>query len=372
MRVIRTPRDVDIAITSECNLRCSYCSFFTSEGDVHIDLPTEDWLAFFDDLGRNCVLRVKLGGGEPFFRQDIVELLEGIVRNRMRFSILSNGALITDEIASFLASTGRCDFIQVSVDGSGPESHDVFRGKGSFEKAIRGIKILQRHNVIATVRMTIHKGNLHHLEETSRLLLEEVGLPGFSTNAASYMGMCRIDSEKIQLNTEERSLAMETLTHLNQKYHGRIMATAGPLSDANRWSEWILAREEGKAGPPNGGYLTACGGVFETLAVRSDGIMVPCSQLTHIELGRILKDDLGEVWRDHPELNRLRERRSISLKSFDYCKGCEYIDFCTGNCPAMAYYILGTDEYPSPDSCLKRFLEEGGRLPVEPLLKESQ
>ena len=52
-------------------------------------------------------------GGEPFIRKDLFSLLKGIIHNRMRFSILSNGALIEDEIAAFLARSGRCDYVQI-------------------------------------------------------------------------------------------------------------------------------------------------------------------------------------------------------------------------------------------------------------------
>ncbi len=86
-----------------CNLRCKYCSHFSGAGDVGRDLPAEEWLRFFEELNRCAVLNVTLQGGEPFCREDLEELIEGIVRNRMRFNILSNGTLITDEIAAFLA-----------------------------------------------------------------------------------------------------------------------------------------------------------------------------------------------------------------------------------------------------------------------------
>ena len=82
------------------------------------DLSTEEWLQFFDELGSLGVMNLSLAGGEPFIREDLTILLEGIVRNRMRFSLLSNGALIDDEMAAFLAGTGRCDHVQISVDGS--------------------------------------------------------------------------------------------------------------------------------------------------------------------------------------------------------------------------------------------------------------
>ena len=107
MKLMKTPRTVDLSITNRCNLRCTYCSHFTGAGDIEQDLPKEEWLQFFEELNRYAVMIVTLQGGEPFCRKDLPELIKGIVRNRMRFNILSNGTLINDETAAFLASTGR-------------------------------------------------------------------------------------------------------------------------------------------------------------------------------------------------------------------------------------------------------------------------
>jgi len=365
MKVMKTPRSVDLAITNRCNLRCTYCSHFTSAGDVGEDLPREEWLTFFEELNRCAVMEVILQGAEPFCREDIKELIQGIVRNRMRFNILSNGTLISEEIAAFLASTGRCDGVQVSIDGSTPKTHDACRGQGNFLRAMEGIKILQRHGAPVSVRVTIHRHNVKDLEDVARLLLEEIRLSSFSTNSASLMGLCRYNAEEVQLTVEERSFAMETLLRLHEKYNGRISANAGPLADAKMWLEMEKARQERKERMPGRGCLTGCGGPMSKLAVRADGVIVPCIQMSHIELGRINRDDLHEVWENHPELNRLRERRNIPLSDFEFCKGCDYIPYCTGNCPALAYTILGEENHPSPDACLRKFLEEGGRLPDE-------
>jgi len=360
---MKTPKSLDISITNRCNLQCTYCSHFTGAGDVGQDLSKEEWLQFFEELNRCAVMNVTLQGGEPFYRKDLRELIEGIVSNRMRFNILSNGTLITDEMADFLASTGRCDGVQVSIDGSIPMTHDACRGEGNFLKAMQGIKSLQKYSVPVPVRVTIHKHNVRDLENVAKLLLEEVGLPGFSTNAASYMGLCRQNTDQVQLDVEERSLAMDTLLKLCKKYNGRISATAGPLAEGKDWLEMEKACREGKTSIPARGYLTSCGGPMSQMAVRADGVMVPCCQMSHIELGRINRDDLQGVWQEHPELERLRERHKIPLKDFEFCQECEYIPYCTGNCPALAYTILGKENHPSPDACLRRFLEAGGRLP---------
>jgi radical SAM protein with 4Fe4S-binding SPASM domain len=90
--------------------------------------------------------------------------------------------------------------------------------------------------------------------------------------------------------------------------------------------------------------------------------------LSHIELGRINRDDLGRIWRSHDRLNALRERGRIPLSGFLFCEGCEYVNYCTGNCPGLSYSLVGEVNHPSPDACLRKFLAEGGRLPDRALL----
>lgn len=368
MRLMRTPKKIDIAITNRCNLRCRYCYHFESAGDVEGDLPAAEWLQFFEELNRCAVTEVTLAGGEPFIREDLKEIIRGIVSNRMRFTILSNGTLIDDEMAAFIASTGRCNHVQISIDGSMPTTHDSMRGKGSFAKAMEGLMTLRRHGVHTAVRVTIHRKNVHDLEGVARLLLEEIGLPSFGTNAAGAMGLCRKNAEMVQLTTEERVIAMETLLRLTKKYPGRIQATAGPLADARGWLDMEEARLRGKKLAPARGCLSGCGCYWQDLAVRADGAITPCTMLSHIELGRINRDDIGEIWRGHDALKVLRKRNLIPLSDFAFCQGCEYVKYCTGNCPGLSYTMVGEVNHPSPDACLRKFLAEGGRLPERSLL----
>jgi SynChlorMet cassette radical SAM/SPASM protein ScmE len=363
MRLMRTPRSVDLSITARCNLKCSYCSHFTSAGDVKKELDTDEWLQFFQELNRCAVTEVCLQGGEPFLRPDFEALVQGIASNRMRFSVLSNGTLITDRTAAFLAGTKRCDSVQISIDGSIATTHDAFRGKGNFIRALEGLKLLRKHDISTTVRVTIHRRNVSELGNIARFLLVDLALPEFSTNSASHFGLCRKNSDQVQLTVEERSLAMKTLLRLSKEYEGRISAQAGPLAEVLNWREMELARRTGKADFPYGGYLTGCGGPMSKLAVRADGVIVPCAQMPDMELGLINRDDLKMIWHEHPDLNRLRNRVHIPLSDFEFCRGCEYMDYCTGNCPAVASTMIHDAWRPSPDACYRKFLESGGNLP---------
>jgi SynChlorMet cassette radical SAM/SPASM protein ScmE len=362
--VISTPRKLELEFTSRCNLRCRYCYFFSNPAVEYHDLPTAEWLTFFGELGRLGVMDLTLSGGEAIIRPDIRELIQGVVRNRMRFNLLSNGALWDDDLAAFVAGTRRCSHVQISLDGSHPETHDVFRGRGAWEGAVRGIRILQRHDIHVAVRVTIHRHNVDDLEDTARFLLEELGLPRFSTNSAGYLGSCLLHADEVMLDTAKRQQAMETLLRLAERYPGRISAAAGPLAEGRSWPKMERQRRENAPATQRGGRLTACGCTNSKLAVRSDGVIVPCNMLAHMALGRINRDNLQEIWLNHPLLLQMRQRVHIPLSQFELCQGCAYQPYCSGNCPGLAYTHTRQVDAPSPDACLRLFLQDGGRLPA--------
>jgi len=297
-------------------------------------------------------------------REDLPALLESVVRNRMRFTLLSNGGLIDDRTASFIAGTGRCDQVQISMDGARAPTHDVFRGNGAFEGARRGLRILQRNRVPVTARVTIHRSNVAELEEIASFLLDGLGVPAITTNAAGFLGSCRSHASEVLLTPEQRSRAMACLRDLADRYPGRIDAQAGPLAEGRRWTAMERSRRDGAPAFADGGCLTGCRCSSSSIAVRPDGTYVPCAMLSSMGLGRIGETPLVEIWRRSPALSRLRRRHLIELTQFEECRACDYRPYCTGNCPGLAFSITGEVDRPSPDACLKKFLNEGGALPV--------
>jgi SynChlorMet cassette radical SAM/SPASM protein ScmE len=308
-------------------------------------------------------MSVTLGGGEPFLRRDLRQLIEALADSGLRFSMVSNGTLINNDWAAFLATTGRCDSVQVSVDGSNNRVHGATRGEGAFDRALAGLRSLQRHGVLVTVRVTITRANVGDLENIAALLLEEMGLPSFSTNSAGFFGSCKGNWDELSLTIADREKAMEKLLDLNRRYDNRITAQAGPLAEARMWLRMERAYLNHEPPFPRGGHLRSCGGVFSKLAVRADGVMVPCNQIPHMELGRINRDSLATVWHMAEGLSALRRHRNTALEGFEFCRGCEYIPYCAGGCPAEAYAWTADADRPSPDSCYRKFLRAGGRLP---------
>ncbi|MCU0236420.1 MAG: radical SAM protein, partial [Acidobacteria bacterium] len=95
LKPLKSPESITVAITGRCNLSCKYC-FYADEMVALQDLPTKSWLDFFSEAKEAGVMKITLSGGEVFVRKDIFELIHGIVENKMRFNILTNGTLITE------------------------------------------------------------------------------------------------------------------------------------------------------------------------------------------------------------------------------------------------------------------------------------
>ncbi len=352
---MRTPRSLDLEITSRCNAACSYCYYLNNYGVTYTDLPTQHWLDFFVELSACAVMNVCLQGGEPLLREDFFSLVDGIVANRMRFSVLTNGSLLTTAVARRLQETGRCDEVQVSLDGSCASVHESLRGTGTFAPALAAIRALQNTGVAVTVRVTIHPGNLDDLPHVAQLLLDDLGLSSFSTNATSSLGSAGKYGAEVLLTPLQRLQAMHTLVNLEERYPGRIHASAGPLAEWRMFHAMEQARRD-NVPIPGRGYLVGCGCVFNKLAVRADGAYVPCVMLPTFTLGTIGRDSLADVWQHAAMLCSLRARREIRLDNLDDCCDCPWAHSCTGSCPGMALSLTGKVDRPCPQSCLKRFV----------------
>jgi len=361
-RPFNTPRKVSLAITGKCNLRCGYC-FYANEMVALGDLPTEQWQLFFSELGELGVMEATLCGGEPFTRSDIFELIDGLISNRMRYSLLTNATLIDDEVIRELhvgKRRLRLDSIQVSIDGSCAEVHDRSR-PASFDRALTGLRLLTEAGLPVTVRVTINRYNLDDLENIAELLLVELGIPAIGTNEAMPLGAGCQNRGELSLNAAEKARAMQTLDRLLQRFPGRIQAAAGPQKNQQMYAQMEHAKATGeKAQNWEMGRLTSCGCVFANIDVLHDGGIVPCHMLPTLVLGRINRDPLEKIWRSDSTLEALRQRRTITMAEVPGCGGCEWTDYCNGGCPGLAYQLTGDFNRANPESCYRAFLAASG------------
>jgi SynChlorMet cassette radical SAM/SPASM protein ScmE len=324
------------------------------------DLPTERWLTFFQEMGSIGVQKATVSGGEAFTRSDIFELIDGLIENKMRYNLLTNGTLMTEEtIAAFKKGKRRLrlDSIQISIDGASAAVHDASRPPHSFDRAIQGLCLLKENGFPVTVRVTVNRYNLDDLENIAHLLLEDIGVPRFSTNEADRFGSARCYGQDVILGQKERYKAMVKLEALAKRYPGRISAAAGPLAISRHFAQINELVAGGATEMKGRGNLSSCGGAFSKVAVLHDGTIVPCNLLPDLKMGKIGETPLQEAWFHSPAINAIRRRRDVALSTLPECQGCSYAGFCAGGCPAVVYAQSGKLEARDPLICYRQFKE---------------
>jgi MoaA/NifB/PqqE/SkfB family radical SAM enzyme len=152
------PFNLDFAVTYRCNLKCIQCNVWRYYIDfpekLKEELSVEEINKVFFSYRHFRIIGVT--GGEPFLRDDLIEILNIIIQSQNKLKYLfitTNGAfphktkrtieIILNNMHNFKNSFKLV--LLVSIDG--PERmHDFIRGThGAYKKAITTIKIL--HNL---------------------------------------------------------------------------------------------------------------------------------------------------------------------------------------------------------------------------------
>ena len=138
-----------------CNLTCEHCFISCSPKNDSLKIMTlEEITPFLEEAAEMGVKEYYLTGGEPFISKELEALLARILQQGP-VTVLTNGTLITDERAQRLAdvrdeSRYSLEF-RVSIDGFNAEENDAIRGRGTFEKAMRGVEFLVSHGFLPII-----------------------------------------------------------------------------------------------------------------------------------------------------------------------------------------------------------------------------
>ncbi|HEY0163657.1 MAG TPA: GTP 3',8-cyclase MoaA [Edaphobacter sp.] len=140
----RAITDLRLSVTDRCNYRCVYCRT-GNEGSQYTELSGEDYLrmaGLFVSLG---VEKIRLTGGEPLLRNDLVELvrelasLRTIMGEPLDLALTTNGHLL-EPLAGPLKAAG-LRRITVSMDAVEPETFTaITRVPRSFERVLAGVR----------------------------------------------------------------------------------------------------------------------------------------------------------------------------------------------------------------------------------------
>ncbi len=328
----RTPASLFFHLTMRCNLACRHCYVSCPENieEEPNDLEADAVLRTIDELAEKGGRAVTLSGGEPLLHPEIKKILSHTAP-KLGISLLTNGTLIDREWAALLADLDAR--VQISLDGSTAEIHDLHRGKGSFDRALRGVEHLQQAGLgdklnFCTTPMT---RNLHDLKEIIHLA-ESLGVPlvrfiplrqeGSARKAWSSIGsgIDVEDHEAFYRYTNELGKKGTCSVDVSCGLSGFLLKIPEDLADDDLWC-------------PAG----------RQLVVYATGDTYPCVLMMSEEyrLGNIYQDSLSNLQRSEG-MARLCGALTGRRRKIEKCAACSWRNLCQAGCMGLALDQKGT------------------------------
>jgi uncharacterized protein len=335
---------------SACNLRCDYCFFLKKEKlypGSNFRMPDHVHEAYIRQLmeaHRTPQLTVAWQGGEPtlmgldFFRRSIA--LQEKYRKpgtTTENTFQTNGILLDDEWCKFFHENRF--LIGLSLDGP-RELNDGYRkdkrGRGTFERVVRSVRLLQDHHVEFNILCTVNARNGDHPLEVYRFFRDELD--------AHYIQFIPI----VELNNETGFQEGNAVTD----------RSVGPVQWGNFlidiFDEWIK-RDVGETFVVNfdgalAGWLGMAGTLCifgptcgAALALEHNGDLYSCDHFVEPDyhLGNILTKPLSELAASNRQQKFSKDKRDLLPR---YCRRCEFLFVCNGECPKNRFMLTPDGE----------------------------
>lgn len=127
-----------ISITMDCNLNCFYCH---QEGCLREDrkMTPEEIGKLVEVAAEYGMKKIKLTGGEPLVRDDLVEIVERIPKPPVTDLSMTTNGIELDKVADPLVEAG-LDRVNISLDTLDPDVYEEITGGGDLERILKGIE----------------------------------------------------------------------------------------------------------------------------------------------------------------------------------------------------------------------------------------
>lgn len=339
---------------SLCNLDCQYC-YYLDKSEIyggHEPRMSIDMLETVvkEYIGANDVPEVTFNwhGGEPLvlgldFYKKALEFERKYADGKIIHNTLqTNGTLITDEWADFLAKN---DFlVGISIDGPA-DIHDRYRrdkgGYPTFDRVMSGLMNLQRAGAEYNTMSTVNKFSegrglevylfLKSLGSRFMQFMPVVEHVKYPTDAKGKMNK-RLRPFIVNPSTEGAMLSPWSISDIA---YGKFMCDIFDYwvrNDVGRYYvnlfDATLANWCG-AMPGTCVHARVCGG---NAVIEHNGDLYPCDHFVYPEylLGNIRKTDIKTLMQSQKQTDfGLDKRSALPTK----CARCKYLFACNGECP---------------------------------------
>jgi cyclic pyranopterin phosphate synthase len=134
-----------ISITDKCNLKCVYC--MPKRGLKYFEeleiLTSEEIVRFVRIVHKHGLRKVRITGGEPLMRKDIILLISSIKEIGIRDLSLTTNGIMLSRLAGELKKAG-LDRVNISLDTMDADKYKTITNGGDINRVLEAIEEAER------------------------------------------------------------------------------------------------------------------------------------------------------------------------------------------------------------------------------------
>lgn len=189
-----------------CNLSCPHClddkSLSPAGGAARVEIARA--------LAASQIMGVDVSGGEPLLLPELPMLLRTLRGGGLAVSVTTNGWRLAQRSKELVA---HLDAVRISFDGASAASHDRWRGKGSFRRALAGLDAVVAAGIPVQIQFTLMRDTAGELDALATLAAEH-GAHGITVLQMLPIGEGAALADEQMLSDEQAAeLVDELRTH---------------------------------------------------------------------------------------------------------------------------------------------------------------
>ncbi len=341
-------------ITKTCNMRCIHC--YENAGRKGKDeLKPDEVIKGLDILAKSGVTSIAFSGGEPTLHPNILQFIRYANHVGMHVAMATNGYILSDRGACKRFAEAGLQFVQISIDGVDPKTHDSFRGvNGAWVRAVEAVKNCVKLGIFVEVATTVTK---HNVEEINKMIsfVRSLGAQWFMLYNFIPAGK-GVEIADMDISPQKRFKLLKIAYTKTLKGEMQILSTAPQYATVAT----LLSSDDSAIIPTHfynpeysnpmvmqlAEFIGGCGAGRFYMSIEPNGDMYPCVFFPHedeVKLGKLLEDDFEDIWKNNELLDKLRNKNILK----GHCGECKSMDIC-GGCRARAYNYFHDVLAPDP------------------------
>lgn len=331
------PIQVDIEITTRCNLRCLTCpKTYSTEKGAHIRRKVFD---SFAEATFETARSVNLSGfGEPMLSPDFEYFFQRSVDAGLDVGFITNGTLLTEAWIERLLQART--YIFVSVDAATPETSRIMRPQLDFKRLVHHLHLWRR------LRDQSEKTKAHLLFNfvpTRQNIRELPDVITLAANAgAERVEVLNMRLEGLEHKAQEQSLEKDKSLAAEWFANGRMRAAELKIDlilppGYDRTLDALSAEEVAQTvdtpleiNPQGSKYPLACSAPWFRIYVNLQGDVFPCCEYP-FAMGNLVMEEFDRIW-NGPHYRRMRKRINTRFPQLG-CKECQLVWGITSGMP---------------------------------------